>query len=298
MSLIVGVIGLGPMGGNVAGLLLKKQLKVIGFDLDPKCIEALDDLGLEAMGSVAEVSEKADVVILSLPVIGAVNSVADELNQTDKPGQIVIECSTLTVQQKIDVAAKLKESGKNMLDAPISATPPMLAKGMASCHIGGDKAAYEECAAIFDGFTASNFYVGEVGDGSRMKILANYLVHVHNAAAAECFTLGQKAGFDPKLIYSVIKESAGASKMFDIRGKMMSESDYREGGGTMFEVYKKDASIITSYAAEVQAPIDLYVSAWQKFNSAMAQGLGHLDTSAVCKAIETAAGIDRDLVED
>ena len=131
-----------------------------------------------------------------------------------------------------------------------------------------------------------------------MKILANYLVHVHNAAAAECFTLGQKAGFDPKLIYSVIKESAGASKMFDIRGKMMSESDYREGGGTMFEVYKKDASIITSYAAEVQAPIDLYVSAWQKFNSAMAQGLGHLDTSAVCKAIETAAGIDRDLVED
>jgi 3-hydroxyisobutyrate dehydrogenase-like beta-hydroxyacid dehydrogenase len=286
------------MGGNVAGLLLKKQLKVIGYDLDPKCIEALDDLGLEAMGSVAEVSEKADVVILSLPVIGAVNSVAGELNQTDKPGQIIIECSTLKVDEKIQVAAKLKESGKNMLDAPISATPPMLAKGMASCHVGGDKAAYEQGAEIFDGFTASNFYVGEVGDGSRMKILANYLVHVHNAAAAECFTLGQKAGFDPKLIYSVIKESAGASKMFEIRGKMMSESDYREGGGTMFEVYKKDASIITSYAAEVQAPIDLYVSAWQKFNSAMAQGLGHLDTSAVCKAIETSAGIDRDLVED
>jgi hypothetical protein len=63
-------------------------------------------------------------------------------------------------------------------------------------------------------------------------------------------------------------------------------------------VYEKDASIITSYAAEVRAPIDLYVSAWQKFNSAIAQGLGHLDTSAVCKAIETSAGIDRKLVED
>ncbi len=298
MSLIIGVIGLGPMGGNVAGLLLKKQFKVIGFDLNPDCIAALDEFGIEAAASVAEVSEKADVVILSLPVIAAVNAVADELNQTKKPGQIIIECSTLKVQEKIQVAAKLKESGKNMLDAPISATPPMLAKGMASCHIGGDKAAYEECLSIFEGFTASNFHVGEVGDGSRMKILANYLVHVHNAAAAECFTLGQKAGFDPKLIYSVIKESAGASKMFEIRGKMMSESDYREGGGTMFAVYEKDASIITSYAAEVRAPIDLYVSAWQKFNSAIAQGLGHLDTSAVCKAIETSAGIDRKLVED
>lgn len=298
MGITVGIIGLGPMGGNVAELLLKKQFKVIGFDLNSECLEALDEFGIEAAASVAEVSEKSDVVILSLPVIGAVNSVADELNQTKKPGQIIIECSTLKVQEKIQVAEKLKESGKNMLDAPISATPPMLAKGMASCHIGGDKAAYEECVAIFEGFTASNFYVGEVGDGSRMKILANYLVHVHNCAAAECFTLGQKAGFDPALIYSVIKESAGGSKMFDIRGKMMSESDYREGGGTMFDVYKKDASIITSYAAEVQAPIDLYVSAWQKFNSAMAQGLGHLDTSAVCKAIETSAGIDRDLVED
>ncbi len=297
MSITVGVIGLGPMGGNVAELLLKKQFKVVGFDLDPDRISALDEFGLEAAESTTEVAEKADVLLTSLPYISSVNAVADEITKSDKSGQVVIECSTLTVQQKIDVAEKLKAAGRNMLDAPISATPPMLAKGMASCHIGGDKAAYEQCVSIFEGFTASNFYVGEVGDGSRMKILANYLVHVHNCAAAECFTLGQKAGFDPKLIYEVIKESAGASKMFDIRGKMMSESDYREGGGTMFAVYQKDASIITSYATEVKAPIDLYVSAWQKFNSAIAQGLGHLDTSAVCKTIETAAGIDRKLVE-
>ncbi len=88
MAITVGVIGLGPMGGNVAGLLLKKQFKVIGFDLDPKCIEALDEFGIETASSVAEVSEKSDVVILSLPVIAAVNAVADELNQTKKPGQI------------------------------------------------------------------------------------------------------------------------------------------------------------------------------------------------------------------
>jgi len=174
----------------------------------------------------------------------------------------------------------------------------MLAKGMASIHIGGEKAAYDECVSVFEGFTATNFYVGDVGDGSRMKILANYLVHVHNVAAAECMTLGQKAGLAPDLIYSVIKESAGASKMFDIRGKMMSESDYREGGGTMFEIYEKDASIITEFAAEVKAPIDLYVIGRQKFNSAMALGLGHLDTSAVCKAVEVSAGINREMVED
>ena len=73
----------------------------------------------------------------------------------------------------------------------------------------------------------------------------------------------------------------------------MAKSDDREGGGTMFAVYEKDAAIITEFAAAVKAPIDLYVSARQKFNSALALGLGHLDTSAVCKAIETAAGVER-----
>ena len=109
--------------------------------------------------------------------------------------------------------------------------------------------------------------------------------------------MGEKAGLDPDLIYSVLKASAGNSKMFEIRGAMMAKSDYREGGGTMFAVFEKDAGIITEFAAQVKAPIDLYVSSRQKLNSAIAQGLGHLDTSAVCKAIENAAGIDRKLVE-
>lgn len=173
----------------------------------------------------------------------------------------------------------------------------MLAKMMASIYVSGDQAAYEECVPVLQGFTATNFYVGDVGNGSRMKFLANYLVHVHVAAAAECMVMGEKAGLDPELIYTVLKESAGASKMFEIRGAMMAKSDYREGGGTMFDVYEKDASIITEFAASVKSPIDLYVSSRQKFNSAISLGLGHLDTSAICKAVETAVGIDRKLVE-
>ena len=146
-------------------------------------------------------------------------------------------------------------------------------------------------------FTATNFYCGEVGNGTRMKLCANYLVHVHVVAAAECLVMGQKAGLDPDLIQSVLIKGAGGSKMLEVRGAMMAKSDYREGGGTMFDVFEKDASIITEHAANVRAPIELYVSARQKLNSAIALGLGHLDTSAVCKSIELSAGIDRDLVE-
>ena len=297
MSLTVGVIGLGPMGGNVAGNLLKKGFDVIGYDIKPECMTALSELGLGQAQSAAEVSERADVLITSLPNAESLDQVIDGVLEQPKPGQILIECSTLTVEQKLAAHQRLRGGDKILLDSPISGTPPMLAKMMASIYVSGDEAAYEECVPVLEGFTATNFYVGEVGNGSRMKFLANYLVHVHVAAAAECIVMGEKAGLDPELVQTVLTKGAGGSRMLEIRGAMMAKSDYREGGGTMFDVYEKDASIITEFAASVKSPIDLYVSSRQKFNSAIALGLGHLDTSAVCKAIEVAAGVDRAVVE-
>ena len=76
-----------------------------------------------------------------------------------------------------------------------------------------------------------------------MKLLANYLVHVHTTAAAECMVMGQKAGLSPDLIYQALKPGAGGSKMFEVRGAMMAKSDYREGGGTMFEIFEKDSAM-------------------------------------------------------
>ena len=297
MSPTVGVIGLGPMGGNIAGNLLKSGFTVTGFDIRPECVTALTGAGLEAAASVAEVADRADVLASSLPNIAALENVIDAVLGRPRGNKILIECSTLTVEQKISAHARLEAGGMRFLDSPISGTPPMLAKMMASIYVSGDEDAYNECVPVLKGFTATNFYCGDVGDASRMKFLANYLVHVHTTAAAECMVLGQRAGLDPKLIHKVLTKGAGGSRMLDIRGAMMAASDYREGGGTMFDVYEKDASIITEFAASVKSPIDLYVSSRQKFNSAIALGLGHLDTSAVCKAIETAVGIDRELVE-
>jgi len=297
MGLTVGVIGLGPMGGNIAGNLLKNQFKVLGYDIQPERMAALNELGLEKTASVTELAERADVLIASLPNANALQGVVEGVLGHEQPGQILIECSTLTVAQKLAAHEKVKAGGKIFLDSPISATPPMLAKMMASIYVSGDEDAYKKCLPVLEGFTATNFYVGEIGNGSKMKFLANYLVHVHVAAAAECIVMGEKAGLDPKLVHKVLKEGAGSSRMFEIRGAMMANSDYREGGGTMFAVYEKDASVITEFAASVKSPIDLYVSSRQKFNSAIALGLDHLDTSAICKAIETAVGIDRKLVE-
>ncbi|MDP7425464.1 MAG: NAD(P)-dependent oxidoreductase [Rhodospirillales bacterium] len=300
-SSTVGVIGLGAMGEVIADLLLANKFTVSGYDIAEDRRTLLAKRGLDVKSSPQEVGEHSDILISSLPSYRALCNVIeaeDGILQTDKPGQILLETSTLKVSEKEAAAAQLESAGKFFLDAPISGTTPLVRAMKGSLFIGGERAAYEKCVPVIEAFTATNFYVGDVGAGSKMKYLANYLVFVHTVAAAECFVLGQKAGFDPKLIHEVIKKSAGNSRMFEQRGEMMAKSDYRDGTAAVFNIFNKDAAIITDYAAEIKSPIDLFVIAQQKFNSAAALGLDHLELAAVCKAIEMAASIDRDMVED
>ena len=198
---------------------------------------------------------------------------------------------------KVTLGEEMAEAGRVFLDAPISGTLPWWLTSRL-LYVGGDEDAYTTCRPVIEAFTGSSFYVGPVGDASKMKILANYLVGVHTVAAAECMVLGMKAGLDPALIHDVLPKGAGGSTMLQVRGEYMAKSDYRYEDGTIFDIIRKDASIISEYAAELNAPINrLFAAARQTFNSAVALGLDQMELAAVCRAVEVAAGYKRDLVE-
>ncbi|MDH5747865.1 MAG: NAD(P)-dependent oxidoreductase [Rhodospirillales bacterium] len=296
----IGIIGLGAMGAVMAGHLLGRGFKVCGYDVNPGRVKAVSEPGLEAKTSPKEVAADAGILITSLPSATALRNVIggeDGILDQDSPGQILIETSTLSVGDKIAAGEMLEEAGKIFLDAPVSGTTDMLRNMAASIYVGGDKAAFEKSLPALESFTAHQFHVGGIGDSSKMKILANYLVYVHSVAAAECMTLAQKAGLDLETVHKVLQNGAGTSRMFEVRGELMVNSDYRYAEGSMFGVFAKDAKIISNFAASVESPISLFAVARQTFVSAMAQGLGHLELAAVCKAVETAAGIDRKLAE-
>jgi 3-hydroxyisobutyrate dehydrogenase-like beta-hydroxyacid dehydrogenase len=298
MTQRVGVIGLGAMGSVIATHLLNKNFDVIGFDIFPERGDELVKFGLKTATSITAVANHAEILISSLPNFEALQSVVTDVCDVDKPNQILLETSTMEVAQKIAAGKILSDNGKIFLDAPISGTTPLVKAMKGSIFVGGNKEAYERCIPIINEFTATNYHVGIVGDSSKMKYLANYLVFVHTVAAAECFTLGQKAGLDTNLIHETIKSSAGNSRMFEQRGEMMAKSDYRDGIAKVFDIYKKDAQIIIDFAASLKCPIDLFVSAQQRYNSALALGFGNFELASVCKSIEMSAGINRDLVDD
>lgn len=300
MNQTVGIIGLGNLGAIYAEHLLKKQFRVIGYDIDPDRIALLDEFGITAAVSPADVAAQADILITSLPSAAAVEAVISGENgivTADKPGQILIETSTLPVEEKLKAHEDMAAAGKILLDSPISGTPPMVRGLTSSLYVSGDKAAYETALPVIEAFTGSSAFVGKVGDGSRVKILANYLVLVHTVAAAECMTLAQKSGLDMAVAHDVLMKGAGASKMLELRGQHMVNSDYRESGPTIMAVALKDAQIITEQAAVVKSPIDLFASARQRFNEVSAQGFDHFDLSAVAIVIEKAAGIEREHAE-
>jgi 3-hydroxyisobutyrate dehydrogenase-like beta-hydroxyacid dehydrogenase len=142
------------------------------------------------------------------------------------------------------------------------------------------------------GFSRDQQYVGEFGNGSKMKFVANLMVAIHNVSAAEAFALGIKAGLAPKAIFDVQANSAGASRMFQVRGPMMVKGRYDDV--TMKnEVWQKDMKIIGDYARKLGVATPTFKASAGVYKAAMAQGFGKQDTGAVCAVLEKMSGLRR-----
>ncbi len=295
MSLKVGIIGLGIMGGAFAKNMRTDDISVTGYDLVEENVQALVDIGGEAATSPKDVADKSDIIITSLPSIKAFHDVmtgAKSLKSANKDELIIIETSTLPLGDKQDAHDELAKMDMILLDCPISGTGAQAATKDLSVYVSGDEQAAKTCAPVFDGFAHTNFYVGEFGNGSKMKFVANHLVHIHNIATAEAMVLGMKAGLAPETIYDVIKVGAGNSRIFELRGPMMVEDNY-ESATMKMDIWKKDMTVIGDFANSLKCPTPLFTAGTDIYRSALANGMDKLDTAAVCKVLEKMAGLDR-----
>jgi 3-hydroxyisobutyrate dehydrogenase-like beta-hydroxyacid dehydrogenase len=281
------VIGLGIMGGAMSTNLVKAGFEVHGFDIASSRRAALRRAGGKPAGSIAAV--RSQVLITSLPSAGALHLVCQKLSGK---GRVVVETSTLPIEEKVKARDALKRKGITLLDCPLSGTGAQAKTGDLVVFASGDRKAYEKAKSIFPGFSRAHHYLGEFGNGSKMKYVANLMVAIHNVSAAEAFALGMKAGLSPKAIYDVQANGAGSSRMFQVRGPMMVAGRYDDV--TMKnEVWQKDMKIIGEFAARLGVPTPLFNASAAVYSAAMAQGYARQDTGAVCAVLEKMAGISR-----
>jgi putative dehydrogenase len=291
----IGIIGLGIMGSAISANLVKAGFTVIGYDIRPECIETLESHGGGGVAGVREVAEAADVVITSLPSVAALQEVVSGANGLLSAGHkdlIVIEVSTFPIAAKQQAFDLLKQVGMYMLDCPLSGTGAQAVHKDLAVYASGDQRLCESCQPIFDGFARATYYIGKFGTGSQMKFVANLLVAIHNVASAEAFVLGMKAGLDPELIYKVISDGAGTSRMFEVRGPMMTAAEY-DAATMKVGVFQKDLDIITAFAKTLQCPTPLLSTACQIYTQALAGGRSRQDTASVCAVLEEMANFKR-----
>jgi putative dehydrogenase len=288
----VGVIGLGIMGGAFARNLLADGWRVVGHDVDPGRRRALARAGAEMAADATHLAGEVRTIITSLPSTVALAQTVEAVVDAGARPLVIVETGTFALADKLKAARALAAAGHVMLDCPISGTGAQAKRKDIVVYASGDRAAIKRLRPLFAGFARAAHDLGALGNGSRMKYVANLLVAINNVAAAEAMVLGMKAGLKPQIIYDMVTSGVGNSRIFELRGPMMVRNRYDEA--TMkVSIWQKDMQVIGEFADALACPTPLFSATRPIYAAALASGHAADDTAAVCAVLEARAGVKR-----
>ncbi len=276
----IGIIGLGIMGGAFARNLVKSGWKVTGFDISKDQCAALAKAGVTIAASVADVVAKCPIVMTSLPSLKAIDAVANEIATAKAPARIVLEMSTIPLDDKLRFGKVVSAAGHTAIDCPVSGTGAQAETGDLVLYPSGDSKAIASLKDVIAGFTRGYYDVGAYGNGSRMKYIANHLVAIHNVASAEAMILAEQAGLDLDVVVKCIGDGAGASRMFQMRAPLMAHVNYKPATMKM-SIWQKDMDTIRDFARGLGVATPLFDITRPIYDQALTQGRADEDTAAV-----------------
>ncbi|MGC2713076.1 MAG: NAD(P)-dependent oxidoreductase [Pseudolabrys sp.] len=288
----VGVIGLGIMGGAFARNLVTAGWRVVGYDPNPARRREARRAGVDLANNAAEVASAVPIILTSLPKPQALTETVQEIAAAKLRSKVVVEMSTFTISDKEKAARTLHRAGHVMIDCPVSGTGSQAKNRDLVFYASGNARTIARLRPVLMAFGRNVFNVGEFGNGSRMKYVANLLVAINNVATAEAMVLGMKAGLDPGMIVDLVRAGAGNSRVFELRAPMMAKGRYDDV--TMkISVWDKDMQVIGDYARKIRVPTPIFNATKGIYLKAMKSGLGSRDTAAVCAVLEKMAKVKR-----
>jgi 3-hydroxyisobutyrate dehydrogenase-like beta-hydroxyacid dehydrogenase len=281
----VGLFGLGIMGSAMSVNLMKADFRVVGYDPDAEASRILGANGGVVASEAAQAIRGSRAILLSLPSEAALQSVTEQIAVHGHEGLVVAETSTLPIEAKQRALETLRPHGITLLDCPLSGTGAQAVDRDLAIYASGNSAAIAAMADVFKGFARVTYDIGAFGNGMRMKLMANLLVAIHNVSTAEALLMGARMGIDMDLAVKVLADGAGASRMLEVRGPMMSARGW--GEATMkVEIWQKDMKLIAAALAETQVPAPLFSAAVPIYNAAMGMGHAGADTAVVYEVLE------------
>ncbi len=283
----IGVVGLGLLGHAVSARLLKAGHAVMGFDVLPEKIAALQALGGKPAASAAAVAQSVEAVCTLLPSLATAESAIVGRHGVlagAHPGLAVIQMSTISPALTEKLARRVTARHVGFLDCPVSGTSSMVERGDGIFFVGGERALYERWRPVLESVLPRAVLVGRVGQAMTLKLVANLLVALHSAAAAEALTLARKAGLDLDITLDVLNSSAATSSMLKVRGPMILRGDFP--AQMKLDLFMKDIHLMQEAATAVGAPLPFTDLAERLYAAAQAAGHGGEDLAVVVTALD------------
>lgn len=279
----VGVIGLGAMGGAIAVRLTQAGFDVHGYDISQPAIDRFVSQGGTASSDLDAVAV-AQFVITSLPNDEILwTALRSGLMDKLRPSQTLIEMSTILPQTMTDIASELKKKvhGVEIVDAPVSGGPNEARDGKLSLLVGVEGEQLQPGTNELLSKLGIVDLLGPVGNGKALKLVNNMISLGITAVAIEGFQLGTELGLDQETMYKVLCQSSASSKMFGKRGSYILENDF----AARFAMYlaEKDTRLALQTAHSQRFPTPILANIHQRYESAIARGLGGEDIAALIK---------------
>ena len=289
----VGFIGLGIMGMPMAHNLLKAGFEVVAYNRTVSKAKALAKEGAKKADSPQELAKECPVIITIVSDTPDVEEVILGKNgviEGTKPGSVVIDMSTISPKATQDIAARLKEKGVHMLDAPVSGGDIGAINATLSIMVGGDSEVFKRCQPIFEAMGKNIVHVGASGMGQTVKLMNQIIVVGNVNAVAEALVFGQKSGADLEKAINAVKGGAAGSWALSNLGPRILKRDFSPG--FMIDLMQKDLNLVMGTAAEMKLPLPVTSLIHQMYYSLQFAGEGRNGTQALVKVLERIAGVE------
>lgn len=289
----VGFIGTGVMGLPMARNLIKGSFEVTAFDLNPEALAIIRQDGAEIAGSAREAAAGADVVITMLPNGEHVEAAVfgpDGAGESMAEGALLIDMSTILPTITDALGATLSRTGRRMIDAPVGRSSQNAVEGTLLIMAGGDPADLESARPLLSCMGDTIVHCGPLGSGARMKLVNNYMSIAANVVTAETLALAERSGLDRDLAIEVMMgTTAGLGHLATTYPAKVLQGDITPG--FMVDLAHKDIGLALEFAAHLELPMPMGVTAGEAYTVARAQGRGRDDWTAILLAVRQVAGL-------
>ena len=291
----IGFIGTGNMGSPMALNLINAGYSVVSFDRSDKALESIKAVNGVIASSLQELAMTAETVITMLPTGDDVRKVYENeggVIESVADNTLLIDCSTIDVENAQIVAKKASVRGLQMVDAPVSGGVTGAEAGTLTFMVGGSSEALERSRPLLATMGQNIVHAGKSGSGQAAKLCNNMMLGISMIATSEAFTLGQKLGLDPKTLFKIISTASGScwamQNHLPIPGiveNAASNAGFKAGFAVA--MMAKDLRLAELAARSVDASTPLGDKAADLYTSFEKTGNQNLDYSAIIKHISS-----------